>query len=54
MARQKLLMRGLLLPAVVAFFPMLTGLKLHDTQDVLDEAKAAVAAAEPKTTRYGV
>ena len=54
MARQKLLMRGVLLPAVVVFFPMLTGFKLHDTQDVLDDAKAAVAAAEPKTTRYGV
>jgi len=54
MARQELLMRGLLLPAVVAFFPLLTGLKIHDTQDVLDDAKAAVASAEPKATRYGV
>jgi len=54
MARQKLFMRGLLLPAVVAFVPLLTGLKIHDTQDVLDDAKAAVTAAEPRVTRYGV
>jgi hypothetical protein len=54
MARHKLLMRGLLLSAIVAFVPLLTGLKLHNTKDVIDEAKAAVAAAEPKVTRYGV
>ena len=54
MARRMLLPRALLLPALLVFFPVLTGLKIHSTQDVLDEAKAAVAAAEPKVTRYGV
>ena len=54
MARHQRILRGLLLTVVMAFAPVLTGLKLHNTQDVLDDAKAAVAAAEPKVTRYGV
>jgi len=54
MARQKLFSRGLLLPALVALIPLLTGMKIHQTKDVVDEARAAVAAAEPNVTRYGV
>jgi hypothetical protein len=49
-----ILTRSLLLPALVAFVPLLMGMKIHQTKDVVEDAKAAVAAAEPKVTRYGV
>lgn len=54
MARRTLLARVLWLPALVAVFPLLTGMKIHQTKDVVADAKAAVAAAQSKVTRYGV
>jgi hypothetical protein len=54
MVRKTILERTLWLPVLVTDFPFLTGMKLHQTKDVVDNAKAAVAAAQSKVTRYGV
>ncbi len=45
--------RGLLLPLILVLAVPLMGMSLHESEDTISDAKAAVSAAEPNVTRYG-
>lgn len=45
--------RGLLIPLILVLAVPLMGMSMHEAENTIDDAKAAVSAAEPNVTRYG-
>ena len=45
--------RVLLIPLLLVLAVPLTGMSLHEAENTIDDARAAVSAAEPSVTRYG-